>query len=222
MQVFRAASRLPTRAYRRRPNAVRLLSTAPSSSPSSSSNSNRPVPWFVDAEAERSHDLRPNPPHLPSKEVLATVPPIPENVPEVVKNLHAELVKSPHLEPSELLVREPPEIPPGPPLPPKGPQGRRKRGSTYAGEGVLYPTSGIWNWLILAQVKEGTEKRGAIESVVRLVRKTLLKMEPPLPLPPNAKRKVNDTWAMIDAGDFAVHIMSKSAKEKFFTRMEEW
>lgn len=44
----------------------------------------------------------------------------------------------------------------------------------------------------------------------------LLTHLPPLPLPPNIKRRVNGGWAMIDAGDFAVHIVSKEAREKFF------
>ena len=94
------------------------------------------------------------------------------------------------------------------------------------------------------QVKEGTENRGSIESVVRVVRKTvrrffffalaghcqpptqLLSFKPPLPLPPNSKRHMHSGWAMIDAGNFAVHIMSKQVREKYFdnieTRSADW
>ena len=91
-----------------------------------------------------------------------------------------------------------------------------------------------------SQVKEGTENRGAIESVIRIVRKTvcplcrilvpqafmfglqLLTGDPPISLPPNNKRRVNGGWAMIDAGDFAVHILSKEAREKYFPERRDW
>ena len=83
-------------------------------------------------------------------------------------------------------------------------------------------------------MKEGTENKGAIESVVRAVRKSvrvtklffsytkltvysqLLAVEPPLPIPPKSKRRMQNGWAMVDAGDFAVHIISKAAREKYF------
>jgi len=74
----------------------------------------------------------------------------------------------------------------------------------------------------MAQVKEGTENKGAIESVVRVIRKALLTVDPPLPLPPNSKRRMHNGWAMIDAGDFAVHILSKEAREKYFSKWSEW
>ena len=50
----------------------------------------------------------------------------------------------------------------------------------------------------------------------------LLTADPPLPLPPNSKRRVNGGWAMIDAGDFAIHIVSKEAREKYFPDRREW
>jgi hypothetical protein len=87
-----------------------------------------------------------------------------------------------------------------------------------------------------SQVKDGTEHRGAIESVVRLVRKTvrgdltldirsifqftpcsqLRTMQPPLPIPPNSKQRLHNGWAMIDVGDFAVHVLSRTSREKYF------
>ncbi|KAJ8078623.1 hypothetical protein PQX77_003878 [Marasmius sp. AFHP31] len=72
--------------------------------------------------------------------------------------------------------------------------------------------------MLFAQVKEGTENKGAIESVVRIVRKSLLEVKPPLPLPPNSKRRMQNGWALIDGGDFAVHVISKTAREKYFTQ----
>jgi len=69
---------------------------------------------------------------------------------------------------------------------------------------------------MLAQVKEGTENRGGIESVVRAVRKSLLSGDPPISLPLNDKRRLHNGWAMVDAGDFAIHILSREAKERYF------
>lgn len=89
------------------------------------------------------------------------------------------------------------------------------------------------------KVKEGTEKRGAIESVVRVIRKTVsttfriaiirsstsaqfLSHEPPFPLPPKSRRQAETGWVMIDAGPFAVHVLSKDAREKYFNHQTEW
>ena len=105
------------------------------------------VPWFID-----------------SSEALLTqrtsfqkgaLHPLPLGVPPALEHLHAKMVQSPYLEPSQLLVREPIPQPPGPPLPISEPKGRRKRGRTYAGEGLLEP-GGIWNWIVLAQVCDPT------------------------------------------------------------------
>ncbi|KAF8797975.1 hypothetical protein BYT27DRAFT_7203663 [Phlegmacium glaucopus] len=84
------------------------------------------------------------------------------------------------------------------------------------------PGGGLWSWVILAQVKEGTENRGAIESVVRVIRKTLLSHEPPFLLPPKSRRQTGTGWVMIDAGPFAVHVLSKDAREKYFNNRTEW
>lgn len=150
------------------------------------------MPWFVDPEdiEPPAFVRRPIPPHLPEVPYQ-----LPSGIPEPVRVLYNELSTSPYLEPSTLVAREPPQIPPGPPLPVRLPHGRRKRGGTYAGESCLDSSGGIWNWVIMAQVmlvwsvlgtviytytscrflqvKEGTEHRGAIESVVRVVRKTV-------------------------------------------------
>lgn len=91
--------------------------------------------------------------------------------------------------------------------------------------------------VVFLQVKEGTERRGALQSVFRLIRKEvglfnklsirnlivntnykLLSANPPLTLPPNRKvrQQDGDGWRMVDAGDFAVHIVSRAARERFF------
>ncbi|PFH54404.1 hypothetical protein AMATHDRAFT_90704, partial [Amanita thiersii Skay4041] len=101
------------------------------------------------------------------------------------------------------------------PLPNKAPQGRRRRAGNNSGESFYdSDITGIWNWVLLAQVKQGTENRGAIEFVIRVVRKSLLLREPPIPLPPNHKRQLHNGWAMVDGGDFAVHILSKDARDR--------
>jgi hypothetical protein len=170
-------------------------SPAVSSSPSSDSPA---LPWFVDP----AYTVRSAPPHLPARPITGTAPPIPADAPAAVRTLHAALLGSPYLEPAALLVTRPPPSPPGPPLPQAMPRGRRKRGGTELGEGVegmrgVPESGGIWSWVVLAQVscahflptrlclcllcpqvKEGTEKRGAIESVIRQVRQTVRSLLP--------------------------------------------
>jgi len=173
------------------------------------------VPWFIDSDPSEAL--------LPQRTSFqkGTMHPLPLGVPPALRHLHAKMAQSPYLEPSQLLVREPIPQPPGPPLPISEPKGRRKRGRTYAGEGLLEP-GGIWNWIVLAQVKEGTEKRGAIDSLVRLVRKTLLSMEPPIVLQKKTRTDTHDGWAMVDAGEFAVHILSAEARERYFGDRSPW
>lgn len=90
-------------------------------------------------------------------------------------------------------------------------------------------------------MKEGTEKRGSIESLVRLVRKTvrdrtplsingspysgiaqLLSMDPPLQIPKKTRKDIHDGWTMVDAGEFAVHVLSAKARERYFGDRSIW
>ncbi|KDR81558.1 hypothetical protein GALMADRAFT_239581 [Galerina marginata CBS 339.88] len=182
----------------------------------SSSVLRRPSPWFVDP-VPHTFAQRPPPPHIQSN----VVPAIPQNTPEVIKYLHAHLLQSPHLDLLQLVV-SPAVLPaPGPPLPLRVPHGRRKRGGTYAGESIFEDSGGsLWDWVVVAQVKEGTENRGSIESVVRLVRKSLLKRDPPVPLAPKSRRTTGSDWVLIDGGDFAIHVVSRGAREKYFNQVE--
>lgn len=102
-------------------------------------------PWFVEPEQVSIRQL---PPHLlPKSQVL------PPDLPAPVKELYHALSQSPFLEPSTLQVNEPLPIPPGPPLPKTMPKGRRGRGRTYSGEGIVTDDNvGIWNWALVAQV----------------------------------------------------------------------
>ena len=111
------------------------------------------VPWFVDpTPIPEAFGQRPLPPHLQPNSA-AGAPPLPEDAPEVIKYLHAQLLQSPHLEKSGLVV-SPAVLPaPGPPLPFAKPHGRRKRGGTYAGESGYDATGGeIWSWVVMGQV----------------------------------------------------------------------
>jgi hypothetical protein len=105
-----------------------------------------PLPWFVDKAADvppRLHPIKP-----------ATAPPVPPDAPEVIKHLHSQLVKSPLLDKSHLLVTSAVLPEPGPPLPLRKPQGRRKTGGTYAGESDYEAVGGgIWNWVVMSQVR---------------------------------------------------------------------
>lgn len=146
-----------------------------------------PLPWFVEEQVPSSFAARQRPPHI-TIETPSPIAPAPTDAPEILKALHARLADSPHLDTSTLILSQAMPPPEGPPLPLRMPHGRRKRGGTYFGESHYDTTNGIWNWVIIAQVsnywfygrsnsnwflkvKEGTENRGAIESVVRTVRK---------------------------------------------------
>ncbi|KAH9923943.1 uncharacterized protein BXZ73DRAFT_91355 [Epithele typhae] len=219
-----------TRPYLRQSSTRRAqlsTSSAVHSSPNASSSSSpagpASLPWFMDpAEDEapiaspymRRSALAQGPPH----------PPLPVDLPEghPIARLHAALKVSPHLEPGTLLVRSPIPTAVGPPPTDALPRGRRKRGRTNLGEGVEVHLGGLWEWHVIAQVKEGTEDRGAIESTTRVVRKALLASEPPISLPQKNRRKGHNGWAMIDAGSFAVHIVSQEARERFFPERRDF
>ncbi|KAI6028856.1 hypothetical protein F5J12DRAFT_398143 [Pisolithus orientalis] len=174
-----------------------------------------PSPWFVDPEPQPSQ--KHTPPHLTPK-----VQEFPPNLPGPIRQLYTKLSQSPLLELSTLDVRESVAPPPGLPLPKRAPRGRRRRGGTYAGEGIDEDAvGGLWNWVVIAQVKEGTENRGSIAAVLRTVRKTLLTMDTPICLPPGSKRRAHNGWAVVDAGNFAVHILSRDARQKYFEHLDQ-
>lgn len=95
------------------------------------------------------------PPTMPSHLVPGTATtPVPPKAPEVIKHLHSQLLKSPLLDKSHLVVSSAvlPEL--GPPLPLRKPQGRRKRGGTFAGESEYEAVSGgLWSWVVMCQVR---------------------------------------------------------------------
>ncbi|KAJ3810653.1 hypothetical protein F5876DRAFT_41338 [Lentinula aff. lateritia] len=165
------------------------------------------APWFV--EREENQEIL----HATRVSRAATVP---EDTPKILRDLHSQLIQSPHLEQGKLVVSRAVSRELGDPLPLRAPQGRRRRGGTYPGESAFDIPGSLWNWVVFAEVKEGTESKGAIESVARQVRKFLLTAQPPLLLPPNSRRRMQNGWALVDGGDFAVHVLSKGVRERYF------
>lgn len=108
------------------------------------------IPWFVGEQLPPPFAARQRPPHISS----SLITPAPTDAPEILKELHAHLADSPHLDPSTLTLSQSTPPPEGPPLPLRMPHGRRKRGGTYFGESQYDTTNGIWNWIIMAQVSD--------------------------------------------------------------------
>ena len=133
-----------------------------SSVASLATSSSSRVPWFIDSSETSLTPKTFSPEQTP--------PPLPPGVPAVLHDLHAQLVRSPYLEPSKLLVCDPIPQPPGPPLPISTARGRRKRGATYAGEGLLEPGN-LWNWIVLAQVRQSSPVMSWFTYVLRRSKK---------------------------------------------------
>lgn len=210
------------------------------------------TPWFVDQD---SAPRQQGPPPPTSMRHLQA-PPLPADAPNVLKEVHASLLKSPHLDVKHLLVA-PAVVPPvGPDLPDRPAQGKRRRGGTYAGESAYDTTNGLWSWVVFAQVgtlclfkftryskiilgqrrdrrprsnrfcRSGGAESGELGSVnasigpnsdVMPVLFKLLTRTPPMVLPPKSRRQMENGWAMIDTGSYAIHVLSKEAREKYFS-----
>ncbi|KZT60370.1 hypothetical protein CALCODRAFT_553654 [Calocera cornea HHB12733] len=200
------------------PSPFRRPSATASAVPEEEGEEGEPIerppadPWFLRGPGA----YRPRAPSPPLPAPTSLAPPPPPHSPPHIISIHAHLASLPQLDPATIYA--------GPPIhrpynldeaydPPKG---RRGRGSRYAGEG-FGEISGLWSWWVVAQVKEGTEGRGAVDAVVRSTRAVLTKQHPELRLPPRSRRAALDGWAMLDLGDTAVHILSRSARDKWFT-----
>lgn len=109
------------------------------------------APWFVDPEpVPLTYTKRMVPPHL---QAANDAPSVPVDAPEALKSLHTQLVQSPHLDTSELVVSPAVLPPPGPPLQARAPHGRRKRGGIpHKDSGIDSMVGGIWSWVVIAQV----------------------------------------------------------------------
>lgn len=117
-----------------------------------------PKPWFIDHEptstiTKSAHLLTGDIPVSSSQGMdVVSQAPLPPDLPDHLLSLHAELAKSPLLEPGRVEIRSPLPTPPGPPLPFALPKGRRRRGGTNLGVGVPDTEGSLWRWIVLAQV----------------------------------------------------------------------
>ncbi|KAF8610509.1 hypothetical protein BDV93DRAFT_18477 [Ceratobasidium sp. AG-I] len=147
---------------------------------------------------------------------------LPQNLPEHLVTLYRHLSQSPLLSLSTLRIYTPSSFKPRNmnndlTLPYSRAKGRRRRGVHDAGESVGEPND-MWDWYVLAEVKEGTEGRGAIEAVIRNAHKELLQAHPHLPIPKKFSRKrTEDGWGVFDIGDSLLHIVSREASQKWFS-----
>ena len=47
-------------------------------------------------------------------------------------------------------------------------------------------------------------------------------MDPPLQIPKKTRKDIHDGWTMVDAGEFAVHVLSAKARERYFGDRSIW
>ncbi len=47
-------------------------------------------------------------------------------------------------------------------------------------------------------------------------------MDPPFQLPKKGRKDIHDGWAMVDAGEFAIHILSAEARVRYFENRSLW
>lgn len=117
-------------------------------------------PWYVEEDPE---------PKSPFQEPTTAIKPPPEGIPDHLSTVYSFLATSPYLEPLSLVVGPPDkQADVDLPLPLlKSVRKSRKRVKERGyGVGVSEgPGQGVYNWILMAQVKEGAESRGAIESV---------------------------------------------------------
>ncbi|KAG8961661.1 hypothetical protein FRC03_005118 [Tulasnella sp. 419] len=172
-------------------------------------------PWFVSdhkpSQVQQEHIAGPN---------SASVQLPPQDAPVHLLSLYDKLKTLPYLDPTHLLITKPKEPPiSGPSTPFRAPRGRRLRGGTDHGDGFAFPMGTLWDWLLIAQVKEGTEGRGAIYLISKICRENLLTHFPNDPMLLKGISKGSADWAMLDVNQTAIHIVSKAARERWFEHL---
>ncbi|KDQ06744.1 hypothetical protein BOTBODRAFT_140836 [Botryobasidium botryosum FD-172 SS1] len=212
--------------FARRCAGLTLRSTRPLHAAATPGLSSRP--WFVSEEDESfpvpstSTGFEVDTDDAPLVETVRAPPP-PPDAPKHLLSIHSLLSQSPHIESYSVSVSKCDtwSHQPDPSEPHQEPSDEivRPRGKTVAdfvGEG----TGNLWTWSVIAQVKEGTEGKGGIWAVLKGVRNKLATEYPQIPLPPKSAsiRAAPDGWGLLDIGDSVVHIVSRSARDKWFTQ----
>ncbi|KAG9032130.1 hypothetical protein FRB95_001836 [Tulasnella sp. JGI-2019a] len=178
-------------------------------------------PWYVE-ETEWSQEAGPSTSMKKIESMRPIVTP-PADAPEHLQTLFTDLQNSPFLDSRCILLTKPIERPIPAPAPFSAPKGRRRRGGSDHGIGFSvgsHPVGQIWSWMLLLQLKEGIKGGGSIDHVAKSVRNMLVKSYPDMKLPPKGRSTTRDSadgWAMLDLGDNAIHVVSKSAREKWFS-----
>lgn len=137
-------------------------------------NTENKLPWFMREDTS----LEENTLSVLEEFPRSSKQPLPKELPEHLVTLHQHLSQSPLLAQSTLRIYTPSSfksrnLNDDLTLPYSRAKGRRRRGVHDAGESVGEPND-MWNWYVLAEVKEGTEGRGAIEAVIRSAQKEVL------------------------------------------------
>lgn len=132
-----------------------------------------PKPWFVEEDAGSGRF--PSPTSQGSQTHSSLSPPPPTEAPKPLHTLHSHLSTLPLLQSVTVLRASALDELRGmdEPLPSRKPHGKRNRGAvSFGGDGVGDPPP-LWDWVVYAEVKEGAEKRGAVDAVIRSALKTV-------------------------------------------------
>ncbi|KAG8878001.1 hypothetical protein FRB97_002847 [Tulasnella sp. 331] len=184
----------------------------------------KPRPWYVEETSVPEWNQEAGPSTFTKRtELLKPIATPPTDAPEHLQNLFTNLQTSPFLDSRYIVLTRPVEKPVPPPAPFSAPKGRRRRGGSDHGIGFnigSHPIGQIWSWMLLLQLKEGIKGGGSIDHVAKSVRNMLVKNYPNMTLPSKGRSATRDSvdgWAMMDLGDNAIHVLSKSAREKWFS-----
>lgn len=185
-------------------------------------------PWFISEEEAQPDDLLELLNPSPLKVSTLTPPSAPEhvlpmNTPSHLQVFYGILKSSPFFEPNRIRILPSgtdETVPvPAPPLPSVRQKGRRRfRGGTDFGPGVETPGMGeeIWPWLVFAQIKEGVNRRAMLNQLIGSCKKSLPDYRLYLSRDSKGSNEPTDGWTLIDAGDFAIHLLNDQAKQKWF------
>lgn len=140
------------------------------------------VPWFVEKEAILSQSQHPPSPSSPSQFRNAKITPPPPSAPEPLLAIHETLSAVPVIDSVsishsstylEALSTSDSFFSPGV-LPTKRPQGKRgRKSSSFGGETGIDDPPFPWDWILSVTVKPGSEKKGSVNVVLEIIRKTV-------------------------------------------------